>query len=650
MFPRLAGHSALSPSRPTADETEAPSVKASNTTTQLIDIPTANPVSTILNEDGTVSIQIINGAASDLNNPIANLKVTGFSQPTYGEVSMGPSGNLIYDPEAGPDPLDYETKGVLTGDQVTFDYTVTNALGGTNSNTVTVTQTPVADTPTVNDSVITPLSTDPATLTRLRVTATSGDHGTVTDGSDYIQSLKLSGVPTNVTLSVPTAGFTLSGPTPDGTTDDYTVTTSGNPGTVAPEIDVSAPTLTSTNFNLGITAVNAETESPTTTASASTSQNIHVEHSTFTQQVAFSATNQSIWGSGDAPTVSFDKFLGIDTHAAGQTTIGSGPTSIFGSLASNNLKLGGSITLKAGFQADLMLNSGSFNATVPFNITLGDTYNEINKTLQVDPTDAQAPGGMIATTGPGGSFGLDFIFDAMASLTAGAHILGFGGTTTAHIGPFDATVPLLHYNTSTSPVSLSFSIEGINISFAWPTINTSGTGPNTVGAQTISASGTSNNFFSLGVDPIALGFDALGIPDPFNFEFGPIGLSLLAANIGVGVSFGQTFDLNGSLPSATLTPQGGTPQTLNFNRGPLILDNAPNQFSLSLTPDATLENNTSLVPTFNAGISALSASVGALSIGPLFSVSTSVPLAHFSFFNSTFPVAFGSQTVSNITV
>ena len=67
-------------------------------------------------------------------------------------------------------------------------------------------------------------------------------------------------------------------------------------------------------------------------------------------------------------------------------------------------------------QSDLNLNSGSFNATLPFNVTLAETYNKTNDTLQIDPIASQLAGGSFATIRPGGSYTLDFILDSLAKV------------------------------------------------------------------------------------------------------------------------------------------------------------------------------------------------------------------------------------------
>jgi Bacterial Ig domain len=672
----------------TADETEGVGSPATATaqTTQTIDIPTANPFTTTVLESAGPFVIPISALASDPNpSPNAGLFISNVTQPTYGTLSIAPNGqSLIYNPDGGPAPLDFEVNGQQTGDQVSFGYTVTNALGGTNSNTITVNQTPVADTPTVTDTVMTPEQGDPATLTRLQVDATSGDFDTVNQGSDFIQSLMFSGVPNGVLLS-----------SPDGTvTNDGSGfwTLNGSPidqGLFQPEIDVSTPA-SGADFNLGIQAINQETES-TATASATTSQNIDVVASTVTQQLDFTANDQSIWQTGNAPGFSFNKFLGINTTA--KTSFKTGPhpgplhfSTVLGvpvapftvpNPASNNLTFGASISLKAGLQADLSLNSGSFNSTLPFNVTLNSIDNKTTNTLQVDPTDSQAPGGTLSTTSPNGSFALDFIFDALAKATIGAHVLGIGGTGNVTIGPFNTSIPIINFSSAKNtvngvPVAFTIQIpigedESITAALQWPSVSTKGTGAPVSGPHTISSSGTSNPIFSLTADPIALAFAALGLPDPFSFKLLGVQVTLLSGSLGAGLDMSQAFNLNASdlttpgQSSADLTLGSGSgATTVPFTFGtPITVTDASNfaasngsiPVSLDLTPDATLENNTGLVPEFIAGLNLLSASIDALhlSVGPAFSLSTHIPIKSLdlSVYNKTFPVAFSSENLKS---
>ena len=391
----------------TADETEGTGspAKATAQTTQIIDIPTANPYATTVNEDQSSAPIPVSAFATDPSGAPLTIAVT---QPQYGSVTILNNGtanaDIVYNPDGGALPLDYVVNGQVTNDQVSFGYTVTNALGGTNASAITVNETPVADPPTVVvDSVAPGASADQTLIT---VTATSGDFGTATQGSDFIQSLGLSGLGAGATLS---DSLGLLNPTTD------TITTTGDPGTFTDTIDVTTPANSSVNFNLGITAVNAETEAPGVTASASTSQNIAVDNSTFTASPTFTATDQSIWQTGNAFNFNWNQFLGIGPNGqlpgSFHTQIGGPGTSLgFGG------SLGAAVKVTAGFSAHLHITGGNFTASLPFKVTLDDTYNKTTDTLEVDPTLTALSGGTFSSTGPGGSFSLDGIFNAMASI------------------------------------------------------------------------------------------------------------------------------------------------------------------------------------------------------------------------------------------
>src|SRR5262249_38070721 len=149
----------------------------------------------------------------------------------------------------------------------------------------------------------------------------------------------------------------------------------------------------------------------------------------------------------------FNKFLGIGTTGGAPLSLGPyqiggvTTTPVFGGMFGATAH--GSISLKAGFQVDLSINGGSFNASLPFDVTLNDTYNKTTDTLEVDETDS-AGTGSLTTTGPGGGFSLDAIFNAMAS--AGGEIcvgVCAGGST--KIGPIGKTITLVKLNSGSPP-------------------------------------------------------------------------------------------------------------------------------------------------------------------------------------------------------
>ena len=118
------------------------------------------------------------------------------------------------------------------------------------------------------------------------------------------------------------------------------------------------------------------------------------------------------------------------------------------------------------------------------------------------------------------------------------------------------------------------------------------------------------------------------------------------------MGLGQDFTLN----DLGLTPvldvgTTATPETLNFGT-PTVIDNVSSlglsggaaPISLSLTPDATLQNITSIVPQFLASLT-----LGKVSAGPLhftlFKTSATVNLARIPVYNTTFAANFQPQTL-----
>jgi len=145
--------------------------------------------------------------------------------------------------------------------------------------------------------------------------------------------------------------------------------------------------------------------------------------------------------------------------------------------------------------------------------------------------------------------------------------------------------------------------------------------------------------------------------NPLEGNFGPINYNLLSGTVGFGAALGQSFALNDlGLSPTLLVGTSQTPETLNFGT-PLVIDNASSlglsggalPISLGLTPDATLNNTTSIVPGVTAGIT-----VGQLSVslppfpsisGSLFSASATFPIASIPVSNNTFTANFTPQTL-----
>jgi hypothetical protein len=302
------------------------------------------------------------------------------------------------------------------------------------------------------------------------------------------------------------------------------------------------------------------------------------------------AQDQSIWDSGHASGISYDHFFGIDESWHPSIDIGVATA-------------GGDATLKTGFQVGLHATLGNIDATLPFDLTIDTVYNKTTDTLEIDPSAALGGGGSFTTEGPGGSFILDFVFQAGAD--AYLHPL---------IGPnldislpsgyppdvFDAGFNILDINSANASTSIDIPPGQpiTTITIAWPQVNTTSDPYDPSLTNTISSDGTSNDLLNVNLDVIALAFAALGIPNPLDLGW----VDLLSLTVNGGINLTDHFDLAALGLNATLNFENGTSQPFNFSN-PLTFQNASNldanhdgtiNFDLTLTPDATLTNDLGL--------------------------------------------------------
>ena len=138
----------------------------------------------------------------------------------------------------------------------------------------------------------------------------------------------------------------------------------------------------------------------------------------------------------------------------------------------------------------------------------------------------------------------------------------------------------------------------VTLTLNWPQVDTTGA---PIDADTLHSDGTSNDIVNLDVDLIALACAIFGVPNPFDLGF----VDLLSLNVNGGVDLAQHFDLNSVLKAqdASIMLEDGTSLPFAFNSPMDIIPNASihdaNQdgkidFSLHLSPDATLQNETAL--------------------------------------------------------
>ena len=517
-----------------------------------------------------------------------------------------------------------EPIGYPTPDQISV--TITNPSGQGASSTQSFNLVVAAIPPSVGVSVLAYQTGDPVTETRLSVTSSVDDGD---GGNDYINRLVFTNVAAGTTLSSPDGSFVNNG---GGT---WTLSATGTPASFNPEVDVTTPAATTTQFTMGVTAYADELNAAE--VNSSTSQDIYVKYTTPSQNPDFLSSGQSIWTSGTAFSTDFDKFLGLDFSTSGSTG---------GSFLGVSQYFGGTAALKAGFESDLHFDGGSFSGQLPFNVNLANTYNEINNALEVDPTASQAGGGSFTTTGPSGSYELDFILDVYARIYASGDL--FSGSTT--LINFKTTIPLISANSST--LNGSFDLpDGIgSVSFAWPQVNTTGSNAS---PGAISSQGTSAPIFQVSLDPIAIVLDAIFGEDPLKGTFGGIvSYTILQATVAPGIDVQQNFNLTASLTGGTITPDGGSGQAFNFGT-PVIIPNSDGQYSLTLDPNATLSNQTNLAGQLVLGFQALKGSlslgVTTIGFGPVISYKTTLgPATLFNLYQNTFAVDFNQQTLPTV--
>jgi len=524
-----------------------------------------------------------------------------------------------------------EPIGYPTPDQISV--TINNPSGQQASSTHMFNLVVDAIPPTVGVSAMAYQTGDPVTETRLSVTSAVDDADNVGGtNNDYIDKLVFSNVPTGTTLTA-SAGTLVNNL--DGT---WTLTTSGNPGSFNPEIDVTTPAGQTTNFMMGVTSYANELNAPPDLASTTAQQQIWVNYSTTTQNPDFLSSGQSIWTSGSSFTADFNKFFGL--------SLGPYTTGISATIFGTGQTVSATGFLKTGFQADLHVDSGTFSGDLPFQVNLANTYNEINQALEVDPTDSQSGGGSFQTTSPNGSFGLDFVFDVIARIsTSGLFGTASTGTT------INFTTELFHFNSSTLSTSFQLPDGFGTVSLAWPTVNTTGTNPN---PGPITSTGVSNPIFSLNIDPIAVVLDAIFGSDPLKGSFlgGIVNYTILAATLAPAIDLQQDFSLTASLGGGTITPDGGSGQGFSFGT-PIIIPNSDGSYSLTLDPNANLENTTSLAGQVTLGLRVLQGSIGAsgisTSFGPLLHPTTVLGPAPFAtLYHNTFAVDFQGQTLPTV--
>jgi hypothetical protein len=154
-------------------------------------------------------------------------------------------------------------------------------------------------------------------------------------------------------------------------------------------------------------------------------------------------------------------------------------------------------------------------------------------------------------------------------------------------------------------------------------------------------------------NPFDIGFD-VGIPDVASASFHA---ELADLDLSFGMNFLQQFAMAVTDLSGTITFEDASSQPFDFDTD-IELTNASSHdadhngsidYHLLLTPSATLANNTDLG--FNFGVQfdvlklsgSLAVTGDSFSLGPVFSVGTTVPLGSVDIYDNTFALNYASQ-------
>jgi len=508
---------------------------------------------------------------SDTDADGDTLTVTGFHDgPSHGTVQIVdgadadalPGDAVLYTPDAdysGPD---------------SFVYCVSDGHGGQDNATVNVTVEAVADIPDLQVSVALG-----ATINEyiVNVTATQTD----LDSSEFIDRISWSGVPADVTITP------VGDPNP-----------AGEPGQLAMQFVVTVPLGQDTKFDLDITDVSKEVSNGDE-EQATFVQPIELDFTHNQTQKDFLADHQSIWSTGNAFSVDEHPFVGpnISFDESAPFPIPA-PPFVLEAFAKGHFK--------TGLQVDIHLEGGAIDAHLPFDITVDTTYNKTTDDLLIQTGAELAPGATFTTTGPEGNVSLKFILDFLAEVGI-EDPLGFGIGLSKTLSLQPDPIDLLPIPVSSTSPDLPFTVPlpaGLSISFDWPHLSVH---QEDQSGNTVSGDGASNNFIQLNADvdfavaqlfPLFAPIEAVLDPDPLD----PNNFEILDLDVNGGANFLQKFVLNSLGLDGTLTFENGHQET--FQQNIPIIHNASTldgpdagsaiDFSLSLTPDVTLENTTSI--------------------------------------------------------
>lgn len=566
-------------------------------------------------EDQTIIYDVLHNDTDA--DGVGDFRIVSVTDPLHGTAVISADGTrIIYTPDENYSGTD------------SFGYSMTDGHGGGDNAVATIAVAAVADAPELT------LTTAPGEDVN-HVSITVSASVTDTDGSEYIDRFLFSGLPD---------GASIVG---EG---DLVYNPSGTGGTLTQTFVLELAPNSDFDFDLGVTAVSRELSNG---SEASTSDSVAILVDAHSNEFAlnFHATDQSIWNGGDAFQIFDDRFIGFTFDP---------PRIEDGGFVYGYADL----YLQSGFQSTLTFDAGSIDAVAPWDVTIDTTYNHTTDVMLIESfTDLLSSGVTFSTTGPGGSYVLDFIFNYALSAGLGIDF----GVDDYDLFSFNssANYTLNILDVSSDDLALEFEFPyGLSITLSWPDVDTDSLVSTT--GSTFTSSGESNNFFELGVDvDQALADIFFGGVNPFSIGFDITvawgSADLIDVDLSAGMNFIQDFVMALGGLDASLEFEDGTAMDWDFSD--LVLNNASSydadsdgmiEFELVLDQQADLTNETSLGFNWGYSVALLQASggydvvvdSGSWSAGPLWSTGGTFPIAEILLFDDTFDLDFEEQHVS----
>jgi hypothetical protein len=323
-------------------------------------------------------------------------------------------------------------------------------------------------------------------------------------------------------------------------------------------------------------------------------------------------------------------------------------------------------------------------------------YNKTTNMLTIIPSFVVADGADFQVLGPQGHAIIDLILQAEAQASAGIDIgpveigpFEFGDPDpidllNVQLGPYNYSQNLINLDSADLSLSHDFGF-GVTGTLTWPDLDATGT----QSGATISSSTASDNFVALNLDVDQLAADIFldgvnpmdiseswDLGDFLGIELGSgsIDATLLDLDFGAGANAIQALALAMPGMTGTLTLEDSTTLQFSFADGPITIANASQhdldhdglvEFSVQLTPAATLDNTTSIGVNLSASLEIASATITAedgvlkdvldfldqnpVQYGPLLNLDYGdVTVATIPVFDNTFALNFQSQTVGDL--